>query len=452
MQSMEGYRAYSAPGKALITGGYLVLDPSYRAYVIALSARMHAVVKTFESKQNNNFEIDVCSSQFNNDCWSYALNNESNYIPVERNQKKNPFVEMVILNVLNYFKPGKVSKIAIEIFSDPGYHSQSESLAKKNAFKEFRYHTKSITEVPKTGLGSSAGLVTVLTTALMSVFKLDLDIQNSEHLTLVHNLAQVAHCQAQGKVGSGFDVAAATFGSIIYRRFPPELISDLPEHTDSDYADKLRLLIDDTDWRISITRVRLPDGLRLVLGDVNNGSETTKLVSKVKAWYNSNPSRGREVYQYINSKNEEIMAAMSELNKLSQKDPGSYKAILNALDRNDKIEVNCAQELSRVRNAVKEIRLKFRLITQESGADIEPPVQTDLLEACSLLKGVVTGVIPGAGGYDAIALITTAHPNLQSQTKELKGFEAVSWLDLHQEDVGIIQENPHHYENFIEYK
>ena len=37
-------RAFSAPGKALLAGGYLVLKPEYRSYVVALSARMHALV------------------------------------------------------------------------------------------------------------------------------------------------------------------------------------------------------------------------------------------------------------------------------------------------------------------------------------------------------------------------------------------------------------------------
>lgn len=43
----------------------------------------------------------------------------------------------------------------------------------------------------------------------------------------IHRIAQYAHCRAQGKVGSGFDVSAAIFGSHVYRRFTPSLLSDL---------------------------------------------------------------------------------------------------------------------------------------------------------------------------------------------------------------------------------
>ena len=46
----------------------------------------------------------------------------------------------------------------------------------------------------------------------------------SPSLDLVHRVAQLAHCLAQGKAGSGFDVAAAVFGSCSYRRFSPAII------------------------------------------------------------------------------------------------------------------------------------------------------------------------------------------------------------------------------------
>lgn len=46
-------------------------------------------------------------------------------------------------------------------------------------------------------------------------------------LHLVHNLAQYVHSLAQGKVGSGFDVSAAVWGSQVYRRFAVECLGDL---------------------------------------------------------------------------------------------------------------------------------------------------------------------------------------------------------------------------------
>lgn len=69
-------------------------------------------------------------------------------------------------------------------------------------------------EVSKTGLGSSAALTTSLVSALLISFNI---IQpgrqlEDEQRRVVHNLSQIIHCKAQGKVGSGFDVATAIYG------------------------------------------------------------------------------------------------------------------------------------------------------------------------------------------------------------------------------------------------
>lgn len=44
---------------------------------------------------------------------------------------------------------------------------------------------------------------------------------------LVHNVAQLCHCLAQGKVGSGFDVSSAVWGSHVYKRFSPEILNNI---------------------------------------------------------------------------------------------------------------------------------------------------------------------------------------------------------------------------------
>lgn len=49
----------------------------------------------------------------------------------------------------------------------------------------------------------------------------------SGSLALAHNTAQYVHCLAQGKIGSGFDVAAAIYGSHVYTRFDPSVLDPL---------------------------------------------------------------------------------------------------------------------------------------------------------------------------------------------------------------------------------
>jgi phosphomevalonate kinase len=103
----------------------------------------------------------------------------------------------------------------------------------------FNHTGAKLSEVHKTGLGSSAALITSLVTCLLIRFavisKSDLDPEPKQKkdkeildgLTLAHNLAQYVHCFAQGKVGSGFDVSSAVYGSHIYKRFKPDVLTPL---------------------------------------------------------------------------------------------------------------------------------------------------------------------------------------------------------------------------------
>lgn len=78
--------------------------------------------------------------------------------------------------------------------------------------------------INKTGLGSSAALVTSVvgaTLALAGVAALGEGAGRPAAVRLVHDVSQAAHCLAQGKVGSGFDVCSAAFGSVRYVRVPP---------------------------------------------------------------------------------------------------------------------------------------------------------------------------------------------------------------------------------------
>ena len=94
-------------------------------------------------------------------------------------------------------------------------------------------------EVHKTGLGSSAALITSLVSALLlhigiiarDSFEAQGGLESaSEGRRLAHNVSQYIHCLAQGKVGSGFDVSSAVFGSQVYTRFDPQVIQPLMEN------------------------------------------------------------------------------------------------------------------------------------------------------------------------------------------------------------------------------
>lgn len=65
--------AVSAPGKVLLSGGYLVLDREYTGLVFGLSARIHVVVEEIKTQEGVMLqEIVVKSPQFTNAEWIYG--------------------------------------------------------------------------------------------------------------------------------------------------------------------------------------------------------------------------------------------------------------------------------------------------------------------------------------------------------------------------------------------
>jgi len=71
----------SAPGKVLIAGGYLVLDPKYRGTVVSTSSRFYTVVREHPAHGPN--RIRVRSPQFESATWEYAVALGSGPVVVE---------------------------------------------------------------------------------------------------------------------------------------------------------------------------------------------------------------------------------------------------------------------------------------------------------------------------------------------------------------------------------
>ena len=250
----------------------------------------------------------------------------------------------------------------------------------------------SLKEAHKTGLGSSAALVTAFTAAVLAHYlpvgtvSLNTEIGKAR----IHNLAQAAHCAAQGKIGSGFDVAAAVYGSCIYRRFDPSILHRLGETGSAAFAKRLRATVDDSEspkmWNTKIDKasVTLPRGIRLVMCDVDCGSETPGMVKKVFEWKKYNLEEATLLWATLQKGNEELVVELQNL-------------ALGA--------VEAAAPYENLSNIVLTIRSLLREMSEKAGVPIEPKVQTQLIDACCRVEGVIGGVVPGAGGFDAIALL-----------------------------------------------
>ena len=345
----------------------------------------------------------------------------------------------------------EISPSLVTILADTDYYSHGNSPIKETTSTSGRFidFKVSLIEAHKTGLGSSAALVTALTAAILTYYlPPDLFALDSLHgQRRLHNLAQAAHCAAQGKVGSGFDVAAAVYGSCVYRRFSPQILEGLGQVGRIGFSNSLKSIVDDVnlerkwDTVVDKSAARIPKGLALVMCDVDCGSETVGLVKRVLQWKKEEPEASRLLWAMLQAANDDLTNKLRSL--------ASRESFLT-------------QELGDIRDTILTVRSLVREMSTKSGVPIEPPVQTALIDACSSLPGVLGGVVPGAGGYDAIALLVEERgETLAILEKFLRSYQAdakdtggvnigeARLLGVKQEYSGVRIENPVGFENWL---
>lgn len=337
------------------------------------------------------------------------------YSDADLNLNRNVFIETALGYALCYIaavSSPQITPASITILADNDYYSTPSETddgtngtsTTKSRFHNFRVP---ISNAHKTGLGSSAALVTAFTAAVLSYYltKDLFDLSTEVSQRRLHNLAQAAHCAAQGKVGSGFDVASAVYGSCLYRRFSPNILASFADPGSQDFETLLKHLVNETgpkgegvlEWDTEIHRdaVKVPKGLRLVMCDVSCGSQTPGMVKKVLAWRKANPAEADAIWSDLHQANESLAKEMKALAESQQ------------------------FGLERLTTCFQRIRKGIRAMSDKSGVPIEPPPQTELLDACEKVPGVVGGVVPGAGGYDAISLLIEDKPETVAELEKL---------------------------------
>ncbi|KAK2766770.1 phosphomevalonate kinase [Arachnomyces sp. PD_36] len=476
------HTAVSAPGKVLLTGGYLVLDRAYTGTVLALDARIHVIVQQLsrsnsptggkpdaetgtaegdqaeqkEGEADEDCRIVVRSPQFIDAVWEYGIErvDQGGGVKVAQigDTPRNPFVETALnysLTYINYVAASKhFGSLSITILADNDYYSETETSKGPAAASRGHFASFGVTlrDAHKTGLGSSAALVTALVSAVVihrTMHADDLDVARAK----LHNLAQAAHCAAQGKVGSGFDVAAAVYGTCLYRRFSPSVLSKLGDVGSPQFEERLFTTVEDLDpehpWDAQSIDfgTRLPRGMQMVLCDVDCGSQTPSMVKKVLAWREDNREEADSLWSELQCNNEKLR---QELKRLAQPPVAE-------------------QDYSQVREIISTSRGYIRSMTEKSGVPIEPIVQKELLDALLEVDGVVGGLVPGAGGYDAIAvLIRDDLETVETLRKFLEGWkstkeddfggkiERVRLLGVRHGSEGVRNENPRQYAGWVQ--
>ncbi|KAF3766906.1 Phosphomevalonate kinase [Cryphonectria parasitica EP155] len=394
--------AVSAPGKVLLAGGYLVTDRDYTGLVFGLDARINVVaqgIPTIKGVQLS--EVVVESPQFVGGTWRYGyhLAPEDGGITVTQLQvgsatiNPNPFIETTLSYALTYISRAAHQRAShsmqparLTILADSSYYStpssgpggQQQQYASPPGSRFIHLQTP-LHLAKKTGLGSSAALVTALTAALLSHYlsPTRLDLSTDRGRAVLHNLAQTAHCRAQGKIGSGFDVAAAVYGSCLYRRFSPAVLDGVPAPGEPHFGTKLEEVVAGPPWDTEVRKdaVTLPPGVAMRMVDVECGSQTVGMVKAVNAWREKDPEGSKALWAELQSRNEALARVLAEA------------------------------RVDELPEALAKSRALVKKIGSESGVPIEPDSQTELIDALGGVEGVFGGVVPGAGGFDAVAVL-----------------------------------------------
>ncbi|KAG0324859.1 phosphomevalonate kinase [Dissophora globulifera] len=464
--SSDNATIVSAPGKVLLAGGYLVLDPVFSGLVVATDARFYTLIRSSPAGTSAPSKITVRSPQFENATWNYYTTVQGKDVQLaasKDDETKNTFVELALvycLAILGHLIPTEQitqkleSGLEIIIAGNNDFYSQRKELESRG----LDLNTESLRQIPlfapthttlskvhKTGLGSSAALITSLVSAIFVHFGVS-NIQrgsnndsNNKSTQLLHNIAQFVHCLAQGKVGSGFDVSSAVWGSHTYRRFSPEILQEVMHHDAKNDIPALLKVLDpeQTSWDNVVAPFRLAPRLHLMLADIDAGSHTPTLVSNVLKWRKNKADEANELWRQLGAANDKVVELLKQLDEDARQNPESYDIAVQSAsmvpakewsaglsgssDGTTALLIQIHDEFSRVRHFLREM-------SRLSEVPVEPEEQTRLLDACLSVPGVLMAGVPGAGGFDAIFCIV-----LSDDAR--KGVETV-WANFTEMSVG----------------
>lgn len=475
----------SAPGKVLITGGYLILERPNAGIVLSTNARFYAIVKPlYEQVKPDSWawgwtDVKLTSPQLlRESMYKLSLKNLT-LQAVSSSESRNPFVEYAVqyavaaaYAIFDKNKKDALHKLLLQglditILGCNDFYSYRnqiearglpltpEALAALPPFASITFNADESNggnckpEVAKTGLGSSAAMTTAVVAALLHYLGVvnlssSIDQQHDGDLDMLHMIAQSAHCIAQGKIGSGFDVSSAVYGSQRYVRFSPEVLSSAQVAVKETPLQEVITGILKGKWDHERAMFSLPPLMTLLLGEPGTGgSSTPSMVGAVKKWQKSDPQKSQETWKKLSESNSALETQLNMLSKLAEEHWNAYKQVIESCSKlksekwmeqaTEPTQEAVVKSLLGARDAMLGIRYHMRLMGEAAGVPIEPESQTQLLNATMDMEGVLLAGVPGAGGFDAVFAVTLG----DSGSNVTKAWSSVNVLAL------LVREDPH---------
>lgn len=406
------------PGKCLITGGYLILNPNKNGLVVNIDAYFQ-VTSIIEPISNLvSLSLPQSLPAINLSVKSLYLNEQFSY-SISLNQSSIEVTQIDMSNsnkwIENSIKSSFYSFLCLNTDIDP--NDLQFQLSNKNIiisiesdYRFYSYDKNSKRKDIKTGLGSSSALIVSLCSNLIALLykhssKLSLKINEKslkeldEHIQSVITYASIlSNNISQNKIGSGFDIIACLFGNQIFHQcrlnfpsfdsfnFSNELLKEIVQFLEEyqvKYLNKISLL------------GNMPSIIKLALISIEHGSDTRIMVKNVLSWaeaHKSNELFDDELFKELDIINTKVIQLIQSNIFCTNDNKTDLLQLLK-----DKVAI--------LKQLCMEYRNKLKEISKETKVDIEPLVLSSLLDDLIESNQIIYAICPGAGGYDSIFVL-----------------------------------------------
>ena len=330
-----------APGKLILAGEWSVLELGNPAIVLPLNMGVTVQVKQAERILISSDDIGLQRQvvQFVNGKL-YLVNKLT-----KDKQSKFIFIQRAIEVVLQYIYENHIQckNFALYISSEISKFKLPNGL------------------FAKLGFGSSAAIVVAIVKSILKFH--GFNIESGEYKIIIFKLSCIAHYLGQGRLGSSFDVAMATYSEpLVYQRFDAVWLER--KLIDFRLVDVIK-----QGWPyLKITPICLPKELRVCVGFVGYSSSTVKFVGAMQKFKNERA----EIYN-------DICGSISSV---------VYK-LISELKNNKK---------SKILELIKQNSILLKELSKKSGLGLETQELSTLINIVDFVGGA--GKFSGAGGGD----------------------------------------------------
>lgn len=327
----------SAPGKLMIAGEWSVLEGN-PCIVAAVNRRVHSII---EPLAGGYISVSIDDYKLQDIRFAWDGTNINLFKIYQVDAEKLKFTKESI-------------EVALRFLKENGFEFRPFKIRTYGEETQIEVNG----DVKKVGFGSSAAAVVAIISSVLNFHGYNPTKEE------IYKLSAIAHYYAQGKVGSAFDVATSTYGSIIvYKRFDAAWLTAKIES-----SERLTSIVKDAWPGFFVEQLEMPENLCLAIAWTGESASTSAMIKQMDSFKQSNPGRYKEIYEDIRYIVENLIDRWKS---------GDGENILDSIRKNKDL---------------------LHQLTKESGVGIETP---ELHKLAGIAENYgAAGKLSGAGGGD----------------------------------------------------